>query len=191
MNRNTNENYTRNLDADLYLSYYSDVKDFYFSYPSSLYCDAYSDYTAYKTSLGTNIETHTLIGSKGSTVTFSLLRRTDKLNLKAVKDRMYAEEASEIVYGKNNLLDQYEPKQGYSRFVVTGYDEYGYILYKLVKITPSYIMEMRIQYPDYTNDKDELAKRYVVDCLYRYCGFHNEEVGGPRSYSEFLKDDKR
>lgn len=188
---NTVENYSRNLNPDLYLSYYSDVKDFYFSYPASLFCDAYSDYSDHSTPLGTNIETHTLSGSKGSTVTFSLLKRTDKLNLRTVKDRIYAQEASEITYKQNKLLDQYEQKQGYSRFVVTGYNDYGDVIYKLVKITPSHIMEMRIEMPDYINDKDKWEKRYVIECLYRYCGFHNEKVGDPRPYSEFLEDDKK
>ena len=188
---NTIENYSHNLNPDLYLSYYSDVSDFYFSYPASLYCDAHSDYDDYRTPLGNNIETHYLSGSKGSTATFSLLRRTDTLNLKAFTDRVYAQEASEITYKRNKLLDQYEKRQGYSRFVVTGYNEYNDVIYKLVKITPSYIMEMRIEFPDYISDKDKWEKRYVIECLYRYCGFHNEKVGDPRPYSEFLKDDKK
>ena len=191
VNRNTIENYGRNLDPDLYLSYYSDVSDFYFSYPPSLYCDAYSDYDDYRTPLGNNIETHYLSGSKGSTVTYSLLGRTDNLNINAVTDRIYAQETSEIAvitFENKNLVEQYEKNQGISRFVVTGYSEYGDIIYKLVKITPSYVMEMRIECPDYVSDKDTMEKRYVQECLYRYCGFASEKAEAPRSYSEFLKE---
>ena len=191
VNRNTIENYGRNLDPDLYLSYYSDVSDFYFSYPPSLYCDAYSDYDDYRTPLGNNIETHYLSGSKGSTVTYSLLGRTDNLNINAVTDRIYAQETSEIAvitFENKNLVEQYEKKQGISRFVVTGFSEYGDIIYKLVKITPSYVMEMRIECPDYVSDKDTMEKRYVQECLYRYCGFASEKAEAPRSYSEFLKE---
>ena len=191
VNRNTIENYGRNLDPDLYLSYYSDVSDFYFSYPPSLYCDAYSDYDDYRTPLGNNIETHYLSGSKGSTVTYSLLGRTDNLNINAVTDRIYAQETSEIAvitFENKNLVEQYEKKQGISRFVVTGFSEYGDIIYKLVKITPSYVMEMRIECPDYVSDKDTMEKRYVQECLYRYCGFASETAEAPRSYSEFLKE---
>ena len=191
VNRNTIENYGRNLDPDLYLSYYSDVSDFYFSYPPSLYCDAYSDYDDYRTPLGNNIETHYLSGSKGSTVTYSLLGRTDNLNINAVTDRIYAQETSEIAvitFENKNLVEQYEKKQGISRFVVTGFSEYGDIIYKLVKITPSYVMEMRIECPDYVSDKDTMEKRYVQECLYRYCGFASEKTEAPRSYSEFLKE---
>lgn len=191
VNQNTIENYGRNLDPDLYLSYYSDVSDFYFSYPPSLYCDAYSDYDDYRTPLGNNIETHYLSGSKGSTVTYSLLGRTDNLNINAVTDRIYAQETSEIAvitFEKKNLVEQYEKKQGISRFVVTGFSEYGDIIYKLVKITPSYVMEMRIECPDYVSDKDTMEKRYVQECLYRYCGFASEKAEAPRSYSEFLKE---
>ena len=117
VNRNTIENYGRNLDPDLYLSYYSDVSDFYFSYPPSLYCDAYSDYDDYRTPLGNNIETHYLSGSKGSTVTYSLLGRTDNLNINAVTDRIYAQETSEIAvitFENKNLVEQYEKNQGIS-----------------------------------------------------------------------------
>ena len=191
VNRNTIENYGRNLDPDLYLSYYSDVSDFYFSYPPSLYSDAYSDYDDYRTPLGNNIETHYLSGSKGSTVTYSLLGRTDNLNINAVTDRIYAQETSEIAvitFENKNLVEQYEKKQGISRFVVTGFSEYGDIIYKLVKITPSYVMEMRIECPDYVSDKDTMEKRYVQECLYRYCGFASETAEAPRSYSEFLKE---
>ena len=191
VNQNTIENYGRNLDPDLYLSYYSDVSDFYFSYPPSLYSDAYSDYDDYRTPLGNNIETHYLSGSKGSTVTYSLLGRTDNLNINAVTDRIYAQETSEIAvitFENKNLVEQYEKKQGISRFVVTGYSEYGDIIYKLVKITPSYVMEMRIECPDYVSDKDTMEKRYVQECLYRYCGFASETAEAPRSYSEFLKE---
>ena len=191
VNQNTIENYGRNLDPDLYLSYYSDVSDFYFSYPPSLYCDAYSDYDDYRTPLGNNIETHYLSGSKGSTVTYSLLGRTDNLNINAVTDRIYAQETSEIAvitFENKNLVEQYEKKQGISRFVVTGFSEYGDIIYKLVKITPSYVMEMRIECPDYVSDKDTMEKRYVQECLYRYCGFASEKAEAPRSYSEFLKE---
>ena len=191
VNQNTIENYGRNLDPDLYLSYYSDVSDFYFSYPPSLYCDAYSDYDDYRTPLGNNIETHYLSGSKGSTVTYSLLGRTDNLNINAVTDRIYAQETSEIAvitFENKNLVEQYEKKQGISRFVVTGFSEYGDIIYKLVKITPSYVMEMRIECPDYVSDKDTMEKRYVQECMYRYCGFASEKAEAPRSYSEFLKE---
>ena len=191
VNRNTIENYGRNLDPDLYLSYYSDVSDFYFSYPPSLYSDAYSDYDDYRTPLGNNIETHYLSGSKGSTVTYSLLGRTDNLNINAVTDRIYAQETSEIAvitFENKNLVEQYEKNQGISRFVVTGYSEYGDIIYKLVKITPSYVMEMRIECPDYVSDKDTMEKRYVQECMYRYCGFASEKAEAPRSYSEFLKE---
>ena len=194
VNRNTIENYGRNLDPDLYLSYYSDVSDFYFSYPPSLYSDAYSDYDDYRTPLGNNIETHYLSGSKGSTVTYSLLGRTDNLNINAVTDRIYAQETSEIAvitFENKNLVEQYEKKQGISRFVVTGFSEYGDIIYKLVKITPSYVMEMRIECPDYVSEKDKMEKRYVQECMYRYCGFASGTAEEPRSYSEFLKTEKK
>ena len=185
------EDYSLNLSPYDYYSYYSDTDGFYFSYPPRLYNDVYSEYSPYETILGRNIETHTFKGSWGSSLTFSLSSRTDNLNLKAAKDRIYGAEASEITERRNKLLDEYVKEKGYSRFVVTGYNDYGNIIYKLVKVNPRNVMEMRIECPPYKNTDDEMQKRYVQECIYRWCGFASDKPGEPRTFTEFLKSDKK
>ena len=187
VNSSQTEDYGYNLKPEDYYSYYSDTSEFFFSYPPNLYNSVYSDFSSRDTLLGTNVETHTFSGSKGSTLTFSLTKRTDNLNLSSAKDKMYSQEAAEIATGKVDLLDEVS-KEGFSRFVVTGYNSSGDIIYKLVKINPSYVMEMRIQCPPYSGKEDKLQKRYVQECIYRWCGFASSKPGAPRPYSEFIKD---
>ncbi|MDO5477050.1 MAG: hypothetical protein Q4F43_08065, partial [Eubacteriales bacterium] len=187
VNSSQTEDYGYNLKPEDYYSYYSDTSEFFFSYPPNLYNSVVSDFSSRDTLLGTNVETHTFSGSKGSTLTFSLTKRTDNLNLSSAKDKMYSQEAAEIATGKVDLLDEVS-KDGFSRFVVTGYNSSGDIIYKLVKITPSHVMEMRIQCPSYSGQEDKLQKRYVQECIYRWCGFASSKPGAPRPYSEFIKD---
>ncbi len=181
------EDYSLNLEPKKYLSYYSDHEGFFFSYPPYLYNRVDSSFTDSPMLLGTNVETHTFMGSEGSTLTFSLISRTDKKNLSSVKDEALAIEGAEITKSKKVLLDEYEKSKGYARVVVTGFDDAGYIIYKLIKVTPSNILEMRIGCRGYKNNDDKLMKRYVQECIYRYCGFAYDKIKEPRSYAEYIK----
>ena len=180
------EDYSLNLVPENYLSYYSGTDKFYFSYPPNLYNHVDSNYDRVSTPLGTSVETHTFTGSEGSSLTFSLFSRDDKLNLSSAKDKALAAESAEITKSKTVLLDAVEKDKGYSTVVVTGFNSVGNIIYKLIKITPSNVMEMRIECPDYKNKEDKLMKRYVQECIYRYCGFASEDAKAPRSYSEYI-----
>ena len=64
-------------------------------------------------------------------------------------------------------------------------------LLKLKRRLPENVMEMRIVCPPYRDQDDEMEKRYVQECIYRYCGFAKEEMDFPRSYTEFLRSDKK
>lgn len=187
------ESYSANLDPSEYLSYYSDTDDFFFSYPSHLYNKFVSDYAPFSTVGGENVETHTFYGSRGSQLSFQLTARNDARNLAAVKNQKVQQEAGEITSGLKTLLDETSRNGRYSRTVITGYDSAGWIVYKLIKVTPDHIMEMRILCPPSRkgDDKDTFEKRYVQECLYRYCGFADDEIEPPRSYSDFLKDPRK
>lgn len=176
------EDYSSNLSPEYYPNYSSGYGEFFFNYPPNLYNRVDSDYTYRSTLLGHNIETHTFYGSKGSMLTFSLSDRSDSLNISSAKKKIFAQEAAEITDRQNVLLDEG------ARFVVTGYNSSGNIIYKLVKVTSIYIMEMRIECPPYRGQEDKLCKRYVQECIYRYCGFAKDNIDSPRSYSEFIKD---
>ena len=187
------ESYSANLDPAEYLSYYSDTDDFFFSYPAHLYNRVVSDYAPFSTVGGENIETHTFYGSRGSQLSFQLTGRTDARNLSAVKDQKVRQEAGEITSELKTLLDETSRNGRFSRTVITGYDSSGWIVYKLIKVTPDHIMEMRILCPPSRegDDKDKYEKRYVQECIYRYCSFANDEIEPPRSYSDFLKDPRK
>lgn len=187
------ESYSANLDPAEYLSYYSDTDDFFFSYPAHLYNRVVSDYAPFSTVGGENIETHTFYGSRGSQLSFQLTGRTDARNLSAVKDQKVRQEAGEITSELKTLLDETSRNGRFSRTVITGYDSSGWIVYKLIKVTPDHIMEMRILCPPSRegDDKDKYEKRYVQECIYRYCSFANDEIEPPRSYSEFLEDPRK
>ena len=114
-------------------------------------------------------------------------------NLAAVKDEKVRQEAGEITSNLRTLLDD-SPRNGrFSRTVITGCDSAGWIVYKLIKVTPDHIMEMRILCPPYRKgddkdkDKDKNEKCYVQECIYRYCSFADDEIEPPRSYSDYLK----
>lgn len=185
------EDYSANLHPEKYLSYYWDTDDFFFSYPPHLYCNAVSDFSPIEFYLGRNVETHVLVGSEGSSLAFCLFERHDNLNLKAAKDKIFDIESADITVKRTTLLDETDKNKKYARFVVTGYNDAGMIVYKLFKVTPDNVMEMRIVCPPYRNQDDEMEKRYVQECIYRYCGFAKEEMDFPRSYTEFLRSDKK
>lgn len=180
------EDYSLNLVPENYLSYHSGTDRFYFSYPPNLYNHAESNYDSVATPLGTSIESHTFTGSEGSSLTFSLFKRDDRVNIDATKDKALAAESAEITKSKKVLLDAVDDDTGYGTGVVTGFNSAGNIIYTLIKVTPANVMEMRIECPDYKNSEDKLMKRYVQECIYRYCGFASEDAKDPRSYSEYI-----
>ena len=200
INPGQTEDYSLNLVPGQYRTYYSETGGFYFSYPPNLYNHVESSFDNIPMPLGTNIETHTFTGSGGSSLTFSLFRREDNQNLSEAKDMALAVESAEITNSTRNVLigekeEEKEEKKkntNYSLAVVTGYNFSGKIIYKLITITPSNVMEMRIECPPYIDkdddemNEDELMKRYVQECIYRYCGFAYEKPGPPRSYADFI-----
>lgn len=98
---------------------------------------------------------------------------------------------------KKEIADSYKKllqnqiENGEIRTVFTGRNKVGKIIYVFIMIDDMYIMDMRIECPDYKDTTDEMRKRYVQECIYRYCGFKGDSVEEPRSYDEFLKSDKK
>ena len=185
------ENYSYNLDPEEYLRYVSaDNPDFYFYYPANLFNKVISSFDYVNTTGGKNLETHTFTGSKGSVLTFTLAQRTDSRTLEDEKKALAASESSEII--KSYFEIPADPPKGsnYAISVMTGYDKSGFIIYKLIRITPSKVMTMRIQCPPYRNDNDMQQKRYVQECIYRYCSFANDGHSAPRTYTKYLQDEE-
>lgn len=191
INPNQEEDYSQNLDPTKYYSYYSDTEEFFFSYPPNLYNYVESNTSNTVTPLGTNIETHSFRGDGGSSLTFSLYKRDENLNLSGAKDKALASESEGITRKKNILLDELNEKTGRAKVVVSGYNSVGNVVYKLIMITPSNEMIMSIENPPYKDKDDKLMKGYVIECIYRYCGFASDEASPPRSYKEYVKEQKK
>ena len=186
------EDYGQNLDPSKYLRYSSSLNPgFVFYYPPSLYNKVVSNFDSVDIAGGQNLETHTFTGSKGSVLSFSIAKR-DSIRTRAEdRKRLIASESSEIVRGFLEIPA--EPPQGsdYLIAVFTGYDIHDNIIYKLIRITQSNTMLMRIQCPPYkkgNDDKDKNEKRYVQECLYRYCSFANDGHKPPRPYNKYLNN---
>lgn len=86
-----------------------------------------------------------------------------------------------------NLSDYYR----YSSEDNPGFDRNNWIIYKLIRITPSRIMKMQILCPPYKGDEDKDEKWYVQECLYRYCSFANDGHNPPRTYQKILQNQEK
>ena len=138
--------------------------------------------------LGTNLETHTFYGSKGSELSYTIAERDDSMSVTKKIDKLIAKAGEEITDSKNEIQKEAFEDEGFARCVVTGFDRKGYVIYTLIKVNSKYVMRMRIECPPYKNDNDRAIKWYVQECIYRWCGFSNKDQGNPRSYKEFKEE---
>lgn len=178
----TVEDYAANLNPDAYLSYYSDIGDFYFSYPAYLYDSVNYSEEPTANSYGTNVQSFDFAGSNGSKLRFCISRRTDQTSLEEMTNRVYLEEigllteASEL---QNKVME------GYGKVIVTGFDSaYTYLIYDMAKIEQNYVLQMIVTFPNYTSEEDKLQKDYITECLYRLCGFSGSSKL-PQSYENY------
>jgi hypothetical protein len=77
-------------------------------------------------------------------------------------------------------------------------DEYGKVIqsgytkdthnpvYSLRKVEKDYVLSMVIMYPEPTDEEDKNMKWYMVDTMYRYCGF-SDSTKFPRTYEQYLE----
>ena len=180
------EDYSANLDPKTYGRYTTGTSDFSFMYPVYLFNQVTSNYEPAISNHGMNMETHRFTGSKGSLLTFSLWERTDSSRIADLKNQLLSIDSSEIVSEKQILLN--EAEDSFARFVVTGYDASGNVIYTLVKMDGSHVMEMHMSVPSYHDEEDRLMKQYVTECVYRMCGFSKSKTHEPRSFEEFAAE---
>ena len=190
INHSQVEDYSLNLEPQYYYRYTSDTPGFSFRYPNNLYNSVYSDFDQYPDEIGNHLETHTFRGSGGSALIFSLYERNDGNGLMQEIKKVTELEGREIV-DSFKMLKSYEEENGKIRSVITGYNSYGNILYVFTMVDDSHIMKLHIECPPYAGEEDEMMKRYVQECIYRYCGFKESKVKEPRSYREFLESDDK
>ncbi len=122
------------------------------------------------TPYGVNIETIHFYGSGGSQLIFSLFKREDSNTLEQAAQFVYQHERS-LLYAPEDIL--YSAKDGTARIIVTGFSDAQEQLdvYDMTKVDGQYAMQMFACYPGGRNGQEEKEMSYVVECLYRMCGF--------------------
>ena len=74
--------------------------------------------------------------------------------------------------------------------ILSGYNSSSHekSIYDMVKIEDGYILQMKVIYPFTPGDmENNRQQNYVVECLYRLCGFSDTSYESTRSYDEFCK----
>lgn len=169
INADTIENYAANLDPYTFLTYHSQISDFYFSYPAYLYnMVAYSEEPV-ENSYGINLQSIDFKGSNGSELIFQISRRTDNHSIEQMTNYVFNMQTSLL---SEAVTLQHNSEADYGKVIMTGYDStYTYSVYYMAKIEPDYVLQMIVVFPIYVSSDDKLQKDYITECLYRMCGF--------------------
>ena len=183
----TIEDYSNNLDPDQYAYYDSGISDFNFYYPADLYNSVTVSETPSETDYGTRLQTVHFTGSKGSELLFEISRRTDNLSLDEMREEVYQNESGSMS-DPVTVLNRLSEEMTHGKVIVSGYSNAAHdeALYDMVKIEDDYVLQMKVIFP-YTPDdmENNRQQNYVVDCLYRLCGFSDTSYESTRSYEEF------
>lgn len=174
------EDFSRVTDYQTYETFYGNNALFHFSYPSNFF--AHSIVSADKN------EVTLYMDETATAARFSCMERTDSNSVQQEYEAMYHDLMQAIYEGKKILA---KPNAGDgARFIITGYTDASCTdsVYRLVYITEQYVMDMSITCSPYSSFEEEAQRSYMVDCMYRMCGFSGSSRQ-PRSYQEFLKDD--
>lgn len=192
LDRDTVTDYGNALEPQRYLSYNSGCKDFYFSYPADLYCDVQVNRETNRTDYGENTETVRFMGTDGSELVFILSKRMDTNGMEDMTRYVYNVEHTRL-YEATELINSVSEDHG--KVILTGYTgpEKQIVMYDMTKIEEDYVMQMRVLYPEdprIDNEKDKTEKWYVVECLYRLCGFSDTKYT-PRTFDEYVESTKQ
>ena len=112
-----------------------------------------------------------------------MTKRTDDRSISKETTAVYNSEMSSL---PSSSAIQNKPDTG--KLVMTGEDS-DYVTYELVKVDEDYVYQMISVKPRYTDKEDDYRKGYVVENLYRMCGFSGSSEG-PRSYKAYKKQAK-
>ena len=179
----TVENYGNNLNPDYYRFYDSGITDFKFRYPADLFNDVSKDTDSFEDEYGTNIETIKFSGTKGTECIYSLSKRHDGMDIKQATGNVHTHETNSLIDAADILVSS---KDDHGKVIITGWTSDGRTVYDLTKIEDDYIVRMYIILSQYISDEDKNYKGYVVENMYRLCGFSDSKYS-PRSYEEYLE----
>lgn len=176
------EDYAAVLDPYTYSYYDSGISEFAFYYPAEMYHRVTYSEKPKEKAYGTNLQTIDFTASKGSELKFALYRRTDQLSMEQMTNYVYEREFNSM---QDSIKLIFSAEEDHGRVIVTGYtDARDKLIYNMVKIEPSYVMHMKLYFPQYTGSEDKLQKGYVTECIYRMCRFSGS-TNLPRSYQEY------
>lgn len=174
------EDFSKVTDYQTYETFYGNNALFHFSYPSNFF--AHSIVSADKN------EVTLYMDETATAARFSCMERTDSNSVQQEYEEIY-HDLMEAIYEAEKILAKPNAGDG-ARFIITGYTDASCTdsVYRLVYITEQYVMDMSITCSPYSSFEEEAQRSYMVDCMYRMCGFSGSSRQ-PRSYQEFLKDD--
>ena len=178
------EDYGAVLDPDTYQYYDSGIRDFSFYYPAELYNDVVYNEEPAENAYGTNVESICFKASGGSELIFTISKRKDDLSLEQITNHIYENESASMIDAAKLVLSA---EADYGRVIMTGYTiDKSKLIYDMVKAESDYVLHMKVIFPQYTGEEDQLQKGYVTECIYRLCGFSGSSKM-PRSYQEYKK----
>lgn len=180
--------YGNNLDTSEYFFYNGETDFFNFYYPPMLYNKAEVNKKEEEYFEGSNIVLISFYGDDNSSkAEFQLLTNNGDMGIREKTMQIYEHyenilvDAQKIAYTDN--------ADSHGRFVITGYTDISQsvLVYLLVSIYEQNIQKMRIEFPGGIDKEsvDFLEKSYVVECMYRMCGFSNSSYR-PRTFEQFI-----
>jgi serine/threonine protein kinase len=179
---NSVEEYAYNLEPDFWAYYNSGISDFSFYYPAGLFYNVSYSEDAEQDTYGTNIQTIKFIGSNGTELCFSVSQRTDTESIEDMTNFVNNTESSLLLEPTPLLV---KAGSDYGKIVLTGYNStYNKLVYDMVKVEGDLVLQMEYIYPIYQSDEDKLQKDYVIECVYRLCGFSGSS-SAVESYEEY------
>lgn len=158
------------LDIEKYDNYDSGYDKFYFGYPSSIFNAEYISNGESSGVYGDVVKDIHLSGDDGIFLQYTLTRRTDGDSISGMTGFVYDNERS-FIYEPVDVL--HSAKRDRGLIIVTGYtgSDENCIFYNLAYIDLDYVYQMKVYYPAETDNTDKRHKDYLVESLYRLCGF--------------------
>lgn len=189
INSDTEEDYSRNLKPDQYAFYDSGISDFNFYYPTELYEAVKMNNVQAPSVYGTRLQKVHFTGSGGSELIFEVCRREDSFSLDTMRENVFQKE-SNLLSDSVTILNRLSEGETHGKVILSGYNSSSHekAIYDMVKIEDGYILQMKVIYPFTPGDmENNRQQNYVVECLYRLCGFSDTSYESTRSYDEFCK----
>lgn len=184
---NTEEKYENNLNPKEYAYYDSEIADFHFSYPTKLYNKVEFKENQGKDLYGNLKQEIVFSGEKGAQLVFKLWERTDVADVESYHNYIYSRERNIVESYEDILEGVYETDiDTHGKIIISGWvdSEHSLSVYDMVKTEEKYVMQMKIIWPTHGNADENLMKNYMIESIYRLCGF-SDSSKPCRSYEDY------